>query len=455
MSPTPTPSGTPPSGGRLPLGSDDLGIDERATGNESEPTAVFGEEDRERSAGHSDPPRLSFIVLALLVVAILYTVGRTVLRPAVDRYTTTDEYFFMRWIDVLVVGWLLWVTSSIGSFLNVVAHRIPIGKSLGGRSRCPKCQVTLASRDNVPVLGWFAIRGRCRNCRRSVSRRYPIVEAAVGVSMTLMLTTLLFNFPRPHHHPIYGGSFEHVDVTAANFARMACVVAAGFATWSIALMTWDGTEPTTAWLWGGSVVIAGIYLFVPDVMMVSWKQIEAGRSFRPGHLDAIARVLTAVVMAIFTSRTLARALAPAADLKLAPLAKDSRTMIALVALLTPVMLVIGWQTGLAVVVITSLVMALSASWLRRDRVDGDARRPHPAGRFAVLLFPVTAVVFAVWGGLHSRVWFPTDVAPPGTILAWAAAMLLSPIWMTRSGDDPGGDRHLLHDDDAERDHATT
>ena len=453
MSPTPTPSGSPRSGDRPRPSSDDLGVEGWATGGGTEPTTVFADDDR--FVGQSDPPRLIFVVLAFLVAAILYTVGRTVWRPAADRFTATDEYFFMRWIDVLVVGWLLWVTSSIGSFLNVVAHRIPIGKSLGGRSRCPKCQVNLASRDNVPVLGWFAIRGRCRNCRRAVSRRYPIVEAAVGVSMTLMLTMLLFNFPRPHHHPIYGGAFEHVDLAAANLARMACVVAAGFATWSIALMTWDGTEPTTAWLWVGSVLIAGIYLFIPDAMLVSWKQIEEGRAFRPGHLDAVARVLTAGVMAIFTSRTLARALAPEADLKLAPLAKDSRTMIAVVALLTPVMLVVGWQTGLAVVVMTSLAAALPAVWFGRGRIGRGWRGHHPAGRFAVTLFPVTAVVFAVWGALHSRVWFPTDVSPPGTILAWAAAMLLSPLWLTPSDRDRNGDREVPRDDDRDRDYATT
>lgn len=67
--------------------------------------------------------------------------------------------------------------AAIGSFLNVVIHRVPIGESVvAPRSRCPGCGAELALRDNVPVLSWLVLRGRCRTCATPISRRYPLVE---------------------------------------------------------------------------------------------------------------------------------------------------------------------------------------------------------------------------------------------------------------------------------------
>ena len=68
-----------------------------------------------------------------------------------------------------------------GSFLNVVAYRLPRGESLSRpRSRCPQCQTPIKPYDNVPVLSWLALRGRCRTCRAPISARYPLVEAVTG-----------------------------------------------------------------------------------------------------------------------------------------------------------------------------------------------------------------------------------------------------------------------------------
>ena len=63
-----------------------------------------------------------------------------------------------------------------GSFLNVVAYRLPRGESLSRpRSRCPQCQTPIKPYDNVPVLSWLALRGRCRTCRAPISARYHLV----------------------------------------------------------------------------------------------------------------------------------------------------------------------------------------------------------------------------------------------------------------------------------------
>ncbi|HWH11654.1 MAG TPA: prepilin peptidase [Solirubrobacteraceae bacterium] len=70
----------------------------------------------------------------------------------------------------------------VGSFLNVVAYRLPRGESLSRPgSHCPSCDVPIKPYDNVPVLAWLWLRGRCRNCGEPISARYPLVEAGTAV----------------------------------------------------------------------------------------------------------------------------------------------------------------------------------------------------------------------------------------------------------------------------------
>ena len=72
--------------------------------------------------------------------------------------------------------------SLYGSFLNVVVHRLPREESLvHPRSHCPRCKAPIAWHDNVPVFSWLILGGRCRRCRKPISARYPMVEAATGL----------------------------------------------------------------------------------------------------------------------------------------------------------------------------------------------------------------------------------------------------------------------------------
>jgi leader peptidase (prepilin peptidase)/N-methyltransferase len=66
---------------------------------------------------------------------------------------------------------------AIGSFLNVVAARLPLGRSIvRPASACPSCEAPIARRDNVPVISYLVLRGRCRNCKATIPWRYPVVE---------------------------------------------------------------------------------------------------------------------------------------------------------------------------------------------------------------------------------------------------------------------------------------
>jgi leader peptidase (prepilin peptidase)/N-methyltransferase len=77
--------------------------------------------------------------------------------------------------------------ASVGSFLNVVVYRVPAGLSvLYPPSRCPHCYKSLSLSENVPVLGWLWLKGRCKNCHGKISARYPIVEAVTGCLFLLV-----------------------------------------------------------------------------------------------------------------------------------------------------------------------------------------------------------------------------------------------------------------------------
>src|SRR5919202_641490 len=73
----------------------------------------------------------------------------------------------------------------IGSFLNGVAYRVPRGESLvKPRSRCPRCGEEVRPYDNIPVLSWLVLRGRCRPCAEPISARYPAIELLTAVVFT-------------------------------------------------------------------------------------------------------------------------------------------------------------------------------------------------------------------------------------------------------------------------------
>lgn len=74
----------------------------------------------------------------------------------------------------------------IGSFLNVVIHRVPLRQSIvWPSSRCPNCGERIKSLDNLPVLSYLILRGKCRNCKMRISPRYPLVETLTGILFVL------------------------------------------------------------------------------------------------------------------------------------------------------------------------------------------------------------------------------------------------------------------------------
>ena len=85
-----------------------------------------------------------------------------------------------------------------GSFINVLAYRVPIGRSVvHPPSACPSCGSPVLPRDNIPVISWFLLKGRCRSCQNPFSFRYPAVEALTGIlfASTALVIGLVWALP--------------------------------------------------------------------------------------------------------------------------------------------------------------------------------------------------------------------------------------------------------------------
>lgn len=140
--------------------------------------------------------------LCLGVLLFLLPFGIYVAWPAfVSATAPVDEFALQphvadqiraRATSAVACLWFFVLGSTIGSFLNVVAYRMPLGISFVAKpSRCPFCETPILFKHNVPIFGWLALRGRCHACRLSISSRYILVEILVGVLFVSLVCALV------------------------------------------------------------------------------------------------------------------------------------------------------------------------------------------------------------------------------------------------------------------------
>jgi leader peptidase (prepilin peptidase) / N-methyltransferase len=97
-------------------------------------------------------------------------------------------------MPALEIAFIALLGAILGSFLNVVIHRLPLGESLASPgSRCPSCGTPIAPYDNVPVLSWLLLRGRCRHCGAPISPRYPAVEVITAATFAAVVAVRGFD----------------------------------------------------------------------------------------------------------------------------------------------------------------------------------------------------------------------------------------------------------------------
>lgn len=134
--------------------------------------------------------------------------------------------------------WLFAAGGCFGSFLNVVVYRLPRGMSLSyPGSRCPSCGHPIRWHDNVPVLGWLLLGGRCRDCGGAISPRYPLIEVLVAVLLVALAWAEVW-LGRPGFSRPLGEA--GVDAPALAWGRYALHAALLFVLLSAALAEWDG-----------------------------------------------------------------------------------------------------------------------------------------------------------------------------------------------------------------------
>ncbi|MFK7734472.1 MAG: prepilin peptidase [Pirellulaceae bacterium] len=133
------------------------------------------------------PGRLLLGIGFLIYMVIVPTVAMVIdwLTPAVSgevKEMTFFESLQLRTVSCVVTFWFVGVGASIGSFLNVVIFRLPRKRPLlWPPSACANCQTRLKGKDNIPILAWMKLGGRCRYCDVPISARYPLVEAIVAM----------------------------------------------------------------------------------------------------------------------------------------------------------------------------------------------------------------------------------------------------------------------------------
>ena len=116
------------------------------------------------------------------------------------------------WLLVLICGLF---GLAVGSFLNVVIYRVPRGESIvSPPSACPGCGTPIAPRDNVPVLSWVLLRGRCRHCQASISLQYPLVELATAALFAGTAARFGYNWALPAYLVLFAGllALSWIDV---------------------------------------------------------------------------------------------------------------------------------------------------------------------------------------------------------------------------------------------------
>jgi prepilin signal peptidase PulO-like enzyme (type II secretory pathway) len=146
----------------------------------------------------------------------------------------------------IVVAWFAIVGGSVGSFLNVIVYRMPAGLNVAWPgSHCPRCKHAIRWYDNVPVLAWLWLRGRCRDCGQPISFRYPLVEATTSGLFVLLLVVEVFGngHTLPMRAPVAAGQlaeYQPIQTLAICLLLfgLVCTLLAS------ALMTLDGHRPS-------------------------------------------------------------------------------------------------------------------------------------------------------------------------------------------------------------------
>lgn len=315
---------------------------------------------------------------------------------------------------VVLLVFLMFLGGAIGSFLNVVIYRVPAGLSIvKPRSRCPRCFTPILARDNLPMIGWLLLRGRCRACRAPISARYPLVELAAGAAFTLLCVGeavfpgAILPIPRSvavGGYPLFGSTVYHFALAcglgaAALMAHDRAVVPVGF--WRIILLI--GIVPALLW---------------PDLRPIAFAPLD----------DGYGRLVYG--LADGCVGTLYGALVGIASWPVSTIAARARSgHVNGMAALACVGAFLGWQAAAGIALAAAVAAWLRAPLQRAGLPVGRTWLPLPAVftlAWILLWRPIVGLSYVGGSslfGAKSPAWFPV-VALVGTFgLSLSARML--------------------------------
>lgn len=299
--------------------------------------------------------------------------------------------------------------AAIGSFLNVVAYRAPRGESITfRRSACPSCGEPIKGRDNVPILGWLLLKGRCRTCAAPISPRYLTAELVMAILFLLLYLAELISgganlpFRRPNY---YNGVVWIIFYTKWDLVRL--YFFHGFAL--SVLFTWAlidiDRKRIPAWLRCLACVALALPPMVwPDLLPVAWWRLSVFAEELPKMLRSWAVVTS--LLGGFVGVLLGAAISRAINRRHAtPTPGQWGGHVASTSAI--IGLTLGWQ---AIAGVWVIALAL------RPVVLGVARRLGLDGPPTTLLLMVASVIQLLAWRWTCVTWWPSGNTSP---VAWA------------------------------------
>ena len=169
-------------------------------------------------------------------------------------------------LEPFILFWSALFGGVVGSFLNVVIHRLPLGKSLSKPgSQCPKCGHAIRWHDNIPVFGWGILGGKCRDCKEPISLRYPFIEALTAAMFCAVAAVFLYTQPMENPwlpwRPVTDWTIEmKIGVATLQLTLLTLAL-------TIGMIEYDGRKPPKVLCWSAGIVLLALVLTGTVIML--------------------------------------------------------------------------------------------------------------------------------------------------------------------------------------------
>ncbi|MGI9177822.1 MAG: prepilin peptidase [Pirellulales bacterium] len=298
-------------------------------------------------------------------------VGLSMLDFLVDRCPWLE---FVPAAEMAVIGLAFAWGAVLGSFANVVLYRVPRRESVVvGGSRCPSCGSAIRPRDNIPVLGWILLQGRCRDCKAPISSRYPLIEATCGTIAAIIATAEIVGGGR--WLPLLGGGRQDIDRLLLHGEWRLIVSWALHTLTLITILVWGlfDRKCDSPWCPGWAAVAVAIVGVVAAVPTIGPPDMLCGLCWP--HAGGSLAAVVASCAGLLAGMIWGGITAGAAD--------RCRLMILGAA--------VGWQAVTMVAVVTATIRCGARACLREA--------PQKTGHFDPLVW-VATLLFVFWKPLH-------------------------------------------------------